>query len=402
MNILFVTIGGFSDLNGQGIYTDLIREIIKNNHNVYIACANQEATNQSFVDKQFGIEILRVSTGKITKTNIIRKGISTLLVESQFKKAIKKHFNSVKFDLVIYPTPPITFANVIAFVKKRDNAKTYLLLKDIFPQNAVDIGMMSKRGIKSIIYKIFRKKEKMLYELSDYIGCMSKANVDYLLNHNPYISPERVHVNPNSIEVYKVERTAEKRNEIREKYNIPQDATVFVYGGNLGKPQDIPFIINCLRDCIGKTDRFFVVCGTGTETLKLKAFIENEKPDNVLLLDGLPKAEYEEFLGAFDVGLIFLDHRFTIPNFPSRLLSYMQNSMPVLACTDRNTDIGKIITDGGFGWWCESDDVEKFTETVNAVLTEDLKTLGENGFKYLMDNYTVENSFAIIEKYIEG
>ena len=54
-----------------------------------------------------------------------------------------------------------------------------------------------------------------------------------------------------------------------------------------------------------------------------------------------------------DVGLIFLDKRFTIPNFPSRLLSYMQASMPVLAATDVNTDIGKVIEEGESDIGCE-------------------------------------------------
>jgi hypothetical protein len=40
-----------------------------------------------------------------------------------YKNAIKKCFKGVKFDLVLYPTPPITLASVVKFIKKRDNAK---------------------------------------------------------------------------------------------------------------------------------------------------------------------------------------------------------------------------------------------------------------------------------------
>ena len=94
------------------------------------------------------------------------------------------YFADIKFDLILYSTPPITFYKAIEYVKKRDGAKTYLLLKDIFPQNAVDLGMMSKTGLKGLIYKYFRKKEKKLYAISDKIGCMSQANVDYVLKHN--------------------------------------------------------------------------------------------------------------------------------------------------------------------------------------------------------------------------
>ncbi len=400
MNILFITIGSFGNLNDQGIYSDLMREFFKNNHKVYIACANQNSHSKSYVECQDGAEILRVSIGKTTKTNIVRKGISTILLEYQFKNAIAKFFSDVKFDIILYSTPPITFYSTVKFIKKRDNAKTYLLLKDIFPQNAVDIGMMTKTGPKSIIYKMFRKKEEKLYRISDYIGCMSQANVDYILKHNPKIAPEKVHVNPNSIEVCDNTIDDEKKIEIYEKYNIPKTATTFIYGGNLGRPQGIPFIIDCLKANVNKEDRFFVICGGGTEYKKLKAYVEENNPKNVLLLSRLPKAEYEDFVMAFDIGLIFLDHRFTIPNFPSRLLSYMQSKMPVLACTDPNTDIGKVITKGGFGWWCESNDVGKFTELVDYILGEDLKSMGQKGFEYLNENYTSEHAYKIICEYI--
>ncbi|MEF9940384.1 MAG: hypothetical protein RR768_09755 [Clostridium sp.] len=110
----------------------------------------------------------------------------------------------------------------------------------------------------------------------------------------------------------------------------------------------------------------------------------------------MPKDEYEDLIKACDVGLIFLDHRFTIPNFPSRLLSYMQNQMPVLACTDPNTDVGTVITNGGFGWWCESNSVDGFTHMVDAACRADLVGMGEMGYEYLKENYTVERSYEVM------
>lgn len=396
MNVLFLSLGEFDDFTAGSVHIDLMKKFA-NQHQVYLVCKNERRRKMpTQLSKECNINVLRVKTGNIKNVGIIEKGISTLLVETQYKSAIKRFFSDVKFDLIIYSTPPITFAGVISYTKKRDGAKTYLLLKDIFPQNAVDLGMMTKTGLKSVIYKLFRNKEEKLYKVSDYIGCMSQANVDYVIKNNPYINPEKVHINPNSIEVQDIERSAEKSREIRDKYNIPKGATVFVYGGNLGKPQDIPFIIKCLKANVGKTDRFFVICGKGTDYSKLKAYVDSEKTDNVLLLNGLPKAEYEEFIKAFDVGLIFLDHRFEIPNFPSRLLSYMQNRMPVIACTDVNTDIGTVITEGGFGWWCESNSTDDFTAVVDAACKAELGEMGEKAYNYLCDNYTSQKSYEII------
>lgn len=397
MKVLFFTIGQMDGIENKGIYTDLLRLFRDNGNEVYTVSAYEKKKGlETTLTDDNGAHMLHVKIGNITKCSIIEKGISTVLIETQFIRAIKKYFKDIKFDLVIYSTPPITFVNAVKYVKKRDGAKTYLLLKDIFPQNAVDLGMMKKSGVKGLLYKYFRSKEKKLYAVSDKIGCMSQANSDYVLKHNPEISAEKVEICPNSIEVTNERLTPEQKAEIRQKFNIPTDKTVFIYGGNLGRPQDISFIIECLKANADFDDRFFVICGTGTEYPKLKNYIDTEKPANVLLINGLPKNEYESFVGCCDIGLIFLDHRFTIPNFPSRLLSYMQKGMPVLACTDPNTDIGKVITNGNFGWWCESNSTECFTEAVNTAVKADIKSLGENAFNYLKENYTAEKGCNII------
>lgn len=386
-------------LSGHGISLDLIRELKKRGHEIFVVGSNERRNNTpTYLDTEEDCKVLRVKILNNKNTNIIEKGFSNLLLPHQYTSAIKKHFKGVKFDLVLYPTPPVTQEATVAYIKKRDNAKTYLILKDIFPQNAVDIGMMTKTGVKSIIYKTFRKKEEKLYKISDKIGCMSQANVDFVLKHNSFVKPENVHVCPNAIEVSPYEKDMGKRREIREKWNVPQDKTVFVYGGNLGRPQDIPFVIECIKANARRDDCFFVICGKGTEYKKLETYYETEKPQNLLLLNGLPKEEYEAFVKAFDVGLIFLDHRFTIPNFPSRLLSYMQAKMPVIACTDINTDVGKVAEEGGFGVWCESNDPASFTAAVDKLLDADLESMGNAGYEYLKEHYTAEKACEIILK----
>ena len=201
---------------------------------------------------------------------------------------------------------------------------------------------------------------------------------------------------PNSIEVQDMTVSAQVRTELRAKYGIPQDKTVFVYGGNLGRPQGIPFVMECLRKQKDNPDVFFLLVGDGTEYKKLEAFMQAEQPANAVLLSKLPKEDYDRLVAACDVGLIFLDHRFTIPNFPSRLLGYLQAKLPVLACTDPNTDIGKVITEGGFGWWCESNDADAFGKQIELAAAADLIAMGEKGYAYLNEHYTVRGAYEKI------
>lgn len=401
MNILFLTLVQFETLQERNIYTDLLREFVKNGHQVYCVSPVEKRQNQeTHVINEKNSMILRLKIGNTQKTNIIKKGISTVMIEPLFKRAIKQYFSNVKFDLILYSTPPITLVSAIEYIKKRDHAKTYLLLKDIFPQNAVDIGMMTTTGLKGLLYKHFRKQEKKLYAISDRIGCMSQANMDYVIKHNPEVNPDTVEVCPNSIEVIDKSVDAKTREQIRKKYNIPQDKKVFIYGGNLGKPQGIPFLIKCLEECKDLEEVFFLIVGDGTEFGLLNDYIQSSKKKNLKLMKRLPKEDYDTMVGACDVGMIFLDHRFTIPNFPSRILSYMQAKLPVLACTDPNTDIGEVITEGGFGWWCESADARLFGSIVKKITREiELETykhISEKAFDYLNQMFNSETCYKII------
>lgn len=389
MNILFLSLSVFDNVNVRGIYSDLMREFIKRGNNVYIASPIERRYGQSsHLIEQPNCHILKIRTLNIQKTNIIEKGIGTLLLEWQFDYAIKKYWGEIIFDLVLYATPPITFNKVISNIKKRCNARSYLMLKDIFPQNAVDLGMM-KQGC--LLHKMFRKKEHRLYEISDRIGCMSSANVEYLHKHNPNIASSKVELCPNAIEVADLPvLTKSQRESILAKYDIPQNKTIYVYGGNLGKPQGIDFLLKVIAANEERDDSYIVVVGSGTEYPKMKQWFEQNNPKNSRLIAGLPKDDYDLFIRSCQVGLIFLDRRFTIPNFPSRLLSYLENSMPVLLATDPNTDMGRIAESNCFGLWSISGDLDKFMVNMDKMTPEAIVEMGSRGHKFLLDNYTVD------------
>lgn len=387
------------NVDQRGIYTDLVRELAFRGINVYVVSPREKRTNLSteLVIRE-NINILKVKTGNITKVNFIEKGISTLSIENKYLKSIKKYFTDVRFDMVMYSTPPITFGKIVKYFKEKHRSKTYLILKDIFPQNAVDINAI-KEG--SLIWKHFREKETELYEMSDSIGCMSKANVEYVLKNNPCIKKENVEVFPNSIlPVGKIHKN--KNKNIIEKYNIPNEATLFVYGGNLGKPQGLEFLLEVANNFHKVNNGYLLIVGSGTEYEKLRHHIDTIRPKNVSLFKKLPKNEYDQLLEITDVGLIFLDKRFTIPNFPSRLTAYMEYSIPVLAATDKNTDLKDVLKESGSGLWSESGDITSFIENAKKLsIDKSLREqFGVNGRQYLEDNYDIRKNVDIILKHL--
>jgi len=399
LNILFVSSDFPKEKDSSNIYTDLAESLHEEGHNIKVVITEErKKIENTTLSKERGIDVLRVKTGNIYEIGLYEKAISFITISGILKRNIKKYFGKEKFDLVITSTPPITFDSVIKWCKKYYKCKTYLMLKDIFPQNAVDLNMFSK---KSPIYLYFRNKERRLYKNCSYIGCMSEGNMEYLKKHNKYIKDSVVELFPNSVKIFpKKEQTAEDKNKIRQKYNISKDDIVAVYGGNFGVPQGLDFFQEVMNEYKDNDKIRFLLIGRGTEKKKVYKYIDDNNITNAIKLDYIPRSDYEHLLEACDIGLIFLDKRFTIPNFPSKTLSYFECSLPIMAAIDKNTDYGEMLTKSNSGFWVESGDIKAYKEKFDKLLADKQTrvNMGINGRKYYEDNYDVKLSVKILEE----
>jgi len=398
MHILFLTIA--YPLSGSNIYTDLVEELSNQGHFVTV-CVPYENKNFGpiLVSHRRNTCIFLIPTGKIMQTSPFKKGINTLLLEYRFLKA----FSQLKFesiDVLLYSTPPITFQKVIVWLKRKYNCICYLMLKDIFPQNAVDLGLLKDN---STLYKYFRHKEKKLYEYSDIIGCLSPGNVNYLLknNHDLLTLQKQINITPNCVSLNNNEYSLES-TIVLKKYNIHKDSIKIIYGGNIGRPQGIDFIIKCIQAVKKHKTLFLTIVGSGTEFHKLKKSITGDAT-NVKFLDYLPTNTYRELLECMDIGLVFLDNRFTIPNFPSRILDYMNYSKPIIACTDIACDVKQEICDKGAGFWCRSDDINGFEKILETLITNRtmLINMGKESKKLFIEKYSAQTVVANMLREIE-
>lgn len=397
MKILFLSLTAMEDMESQSIYLDLLKTFRNHGDEVYAVSPREKRTGlpTEYIEAD-GMHFLRVKIGNIQKTGLIEKGIATLTVNRKFLSAISFYLSNVDFDLIIYTTPPTTIYKTVEKVKRKTGAKAYLLLKDIFPQNAVDLGLLSNTGAKGILTRYFKHTEKRTYNVSDWIGCMSEANKNYLLKHEPQIDPDTVEVNPNSL----TPRTIDISDSatLREKYGIDPQTKLFVYGGNLGRPQCIDFLIELLR--LNETDPagYFIIAGQGTDRPKLESFFEIARPQRSLLLPNLPRSDFDRLLKCCDAGLILLDPRFTIPNFPSRMLSYMQADLPIIAVTDLACDMGDIAEINNFGIKLRSDAPDATLAACQALQIEELRRMGQKAKQFFLENYTTETTYNLIKK----
>ncbi|PKM49067.1 MAG: glycosyltransferase WbuB [Firmicutes bacterium HGW-Firmicutes-7] len=397
MNVLFLMIS-FPDINkDSNLYSDLAEEFRNNGHQVYLATLLEKKYNlNTYLENVKNLSILRVRAGNWFNTNsLLVKGITTLTIANYFKKDIKKYFNKIKFDLVIYPTPPITFAPVVKYLKQRDKGASYLILRDIFPQNVRDLGLLNN----SFLYNYFRLKEKKLYNISDYIGCMSKGNIQYVLDHND-IDENKLEVLYNWGKVfYNSEVIAV---DYKKKYGL-ENKFVAVFGGNIGLPQELEFLLELAKEYKYRSDVVFFIIGKGAQKEKIVNLIDYHKLSNVIIKDYIPRDEYRNLLKQCDIGLINLNRTFTIPNMPCKVVDYFNASIPILASTDKNTDLKQFLQGANAGLWSETGDLEAYKSNFEKLLNDKKlrKELGENGRKFLEENLSVERAYQIINKHFE-
>lgn len=388
MNILYLSAVPFKIDKNPSIYTDLIQELT--NFGDKITVASIDNSLKPFQVKkvtQKNIDLICIGSFKLYNVDVFRKGLAILSLPFFMKKGLKK-LNISKFDLILYETPPITWAEIVSQLKKKNNIKSFLMLKDIFPQNAVDIGLIKK---ESFIFKYFKKKEKLLYEVSDCIGCMSKGNMDYVLKNNPEILKEKVCYFPNT-----------KKDTGSGKINFNKKKLQFIYGGNMGLPQGVLNIVPAISYFKNDEDIEFIFVGKGTEWNKISEYFRDQK--NVKVLESLPREEYESLLSSCDAGFIFLDSRFTIPNYPSRTLAYLEKGIPIIAATDKNTDIKDLIVNNKVGLWSCSDDINSLIENIKVMKEnkEKRRVFSKNARELFLKEFQVEKSVNLLHKYVSN
>ncbi len=393
MKILQISSASFPKEGKGSLYADLAFALHRAGHSVTALVLDAKCTEAS--DEIPSYRIIRVPSQKIFNTNFIRKALSFFLLPRILKRAIDTYLKSETFDLVLWEAPPVTLYPAIRHAMKIFGAKSFLMQKDIFPQNAVDLQVFGKF---SIPYMIFRYMEKQMLKTATYVGCMSQGNIDFIVKHNQYLPKEKVVYFPNTQDA--TETALPDRTLFEKNYSIPSDTCVFVFSGNMGIPQNIPFLQKAMLRFKDDVRVYFVAIGAGTEAGKLRSFIKENNFSNVRFFERLPRDEYEVFAVNCDVGIVSLDPRFTIPNYPSKTLSYMNLSQPILAATDGNTDYRELIeTQAKCGLWSNSADLDSFCANIERMVNnpEQRKQMGCNGRDYFEKHFSTKTSVDILK-----
>jgi hypothetical protein len=383
MRILFFTLIKISSFKEKSIYADMVNEFIKIGHSVDYLFPSEEnfnlnVNNNSITSIQLGLKFQKTK-------DFFRKFLSYKLIEKKVSRKIKE--SNLVYDLLIISTPSIFQLKIIKiFKKKYPDSRTLLLLKDIFPDNAIDLNLFVNLPFNKHLIQYFHLIEENLYKSVDFIGCMNQSNINYISNKHPYLKT-KLFVSHNSIKSYPLEL-----QEI--DYTFPKNSLKFVFLGNIGLPQNISSFEVFIKRT--KPNIFFLIIGSGTKVNFLKK-LEKDYPQKIKVINHLSNRQLiDSYLNIMDAGLVLLNPNFKVPNYPSKLLTYLNAKLPIIAFTDKHNEISDVIKSYNLGYWSDFNDLDKCLSILNNFSFEK----STSKFSEILSIYSIENQVNNILKVI--
>ena len=193
---------------------ELAVELLNRGHSVIIITPGDPFQETPLIFDRFeNVDIWRFKSGYTRGVGMLKRLINEYFLSFKAWYAISSEVNDNPFDLCINFSPTIFFGPLARKLKKR-GAYIYLILRDMFPQWAVDRGLLSKASPLLIFLRYY---EKLNYKTADWIGVQSPENkVDFLARFRSF---NNVSVLMNWRAVSGVTQL-HKTNTIRQRLNL--------------------------------------------------------------------------------------------------------------------------------------------------------------------------------------
>lgn len=406
MRILLITDSYPPEIRSASqLMKDLADGFKKNGHEVGVATSypqyNLGEEKKSFpeISAEDGIQVLRIKTLPHHKVSFIIRGIAQLTMPYVFFYKIKKYFRE-KIDVVIIHSPPLPLSMAAHKVKKFYGAKYILNLHDIFPQNAIDLGVLSGWKYGPII-RLFERMEKNAYKNADLIVVPSEKHKIFLADKRG-VKNDKISVVYHWIDVEPY-RDFKKTGRFRKLYGL-ENKFIFLFGGVLGPSQGLDLIIRAAEKLKDNKEIIFLFIGDGGAKESLVKMAEEKGLENVIFKPFIPVRDYQELVKDSDVGIVCLTSRNTTPAVPAKILGYMVVSVPVVVFVQEESDAHLIVEEARCGYSAVSDNENETLAVIKRIYNErdKLGEYGRNGFNYLLKNMEKNVCVAKFENLIKN
>src|SRR5450830_678375 len=311
---------------------DLSIEFARQGHEIVVMIRSSEINVPWTLEELQGVKVLRLRAPKTKDINYVRRTINEFLMPFYMLRNLRKSpFADIKWEGVVWYSPTIFLGPMANALKKISGCKSYLIIRDIFPEWAVDMGLMG-RGLP---YRFFKFIENNQYKAADIIGVQTPANMSYFEPWKKKLGT-KVEVLQNWLSPAK-----NLGSTISIKNTILANRKICVYAGNMGVAQGLNILIELAEKIQHRTDIGFLFVGRGSEAKVIRD--HSTKLTNVVFFDEIDPSEIPGLYEQCHIGIVALDIRHKTHNIPGKFLTYMQSGLPVLAKINPDNDLEKIV-----------------------------------------------------------
>lgn len=340
---------------------DLSRELVRQGHSVCVLLPAPDQSEPWRLEEFDGTQVMRLKALKTKEIGYLRRTLAELAMPFAMLRNLRKSpLAKERWDGVVWYSPSIFHGPLVSAIKKSSVCSSYLIIRDIFPEWAVDMGLMG-RGLP---YHFFNAVARYQYSVADVIGVQTSGNRKYF---RPWMAQpgKQLAVLQNWLD-----KPAKMRCSIRVAETALAGRKVFVYAGNMGVAQGMDILLDLAERLRNRPDIGFLFVGRGSDAARLKAAGQAKKLDNVLFVEEIDPDEIPDLYAQCDAGIVALDPRHKSHNIPGKFLTYMQSGLPVLANINEGNDLALMIRDECVGQVCETNQVIELLQLTEKLLDQ--------------------------------
>lgn len=340
---------------------DLAREFVRHGHKLTILLPSHSLGENHSISIKEGYTLLYLKSPRTKDVGNLKRAISEgLMPIFMWKNLRKSYVVNERWDLLVWYSPSIFHGPFVNVLKKKFKCKTYLIVRDIFPDWAADLGLM-RRGI---LFKFFKFVAQYQYSIADKIGVQSQGNLTYFLDSQSNIE-KKVEILPNWLG-----KAGTKRSKIKVNQTKLSGRKILVYAGNIGVAQSVDIFLKLAVKLVERKDLGFLFVGRGSCMENLKHFAQQNLLENVIFFDEIDPEEISHLLAQCHIGLVALSNKHKSHNIPGKFLTYLQNGLPVLANVNPGNDIAEFMRVQNVGHVCETNDLNDLQKELDILLNK--------------------------------
>lgn len=338
---------------------DLSREFVRQGHDLTVLLPDAGLASFWHIENMDGVTVVRLLAPRTKDVTYARRTIAEWLMPHAMRHALMRSpLAHVLWDGVVWYSPSIFHGPLVRHLKRQSECRGYLVIRDIFPEWAADLGLIRPGPV----YCFFKNIAQTQYEAADVIGVQSTGNLGYFDRWREQVPARRVEVLPNWLGPL-----ARKRCSIRLNETHLVGRKILVYAGNMGVAQGMDIIVDLAERMQYRNDIGFLFVGRGSDVSRLRE--RASAFDNVIFHDEIDPDEVPDLYAQCHAGIIALNPSHRSHNIPGKFISYMQSGLPVLANINAGNDLAEMIRQNRVGEVSETNRIDDLVNRCEALLS---------------------------------